>query len=357
VAEKLPDRRTKNMPYDGVIARANKRLAEQAARLGLPVVNVWFASPAWKRLPGVYPDFDESGRLVAEHLLARGSRHFAAMSRRERGARVEVAAFCRTVAKAGFECVVEQLPMDLAANYAVQRRSERQIRAWMDRWETPIGVYVYGDSEARIITQMCLERGWRVPNDVALAVGFNNQTLCEHPHPSLTSIDRGFEQIGYEAARLLDELMAQSAAKRNGGANGEPSSPRQVFIPPASLLVRESTDFFAVEDELVAEALSFITANSHREIGQKDVARAVSAEVRTLQSRFRKALDRPIAATIRQVRIDRAKRELAQSDRSLAEIAHAVGFAEAARMYEVFRRELGVTPSEYRRQRQVGGRG
>jgi len=64
-------------------------------------------------------------------------------------------------------------------------------------------------------------------------------------------------------------------------------------------------------------------------------------------------LDRPIATEIRRVRIERAKRELTQSNRSLAEIARDVGFGEAMRMYEVFRRELGTTPSDYRKQRQV----
>jgi len=47
---------------------------------------------------------------------------------------------------------------------------------------------------------------------------------------------------------------------------------------------------------------------------------------------------------------------LARGDRSLEAIARDVGFGPAARMYEVFRRELGVSPSEYRRQR-IGDEG
>jgi len=353
VAENLPDRPAKDLPYDGVIARANTKLADRAARLGLPLVNVWFASPALDRLPGVYTDFAATGRLVAEHLLGRGLRHFAAMSRRERGASVEVDAFRQTVGEAGFDCVGEQLPMDMTSSYAVQRRSEGRIHTWMDRWNPPIGVHVYGDAEARIIAQLCLERGWRVPEDVAIVAGFNNEQLCEHPQPALTSVDRGYERVGYEAARLLDELIDQREAGGEPSDGASESPPRKVFVPPGALIIRESTDFFACDDELVAEALAFIAANSHREIGQTDVAKAVHAETRTLQNRFRKALDRPIAATIRQLRIERAKRELARGDRSLEAISRAVGFGAAARMYEVFRRELGVSPSEYRRQRQL----
>ena len=35
VAEQLPAKRTKSLPYDGVIGRASKKLAERAERLGL----------------------------------------------------------------------------------------------------------------------------------------------------------------------------------------------------------------------------------------------------------------------------------------------------------------------------------
>lgn len=82
------------------------------------------------------------------------------------------------------------------------------------------------------------------------------------------------------------------------------------------------------------------------------MASAVSTETRTLQRRFRKVLDRPIAAEIRRVRIERAKREPTQSERRIADIAQGFGFGDSMRMYEVFRRELGMTPSEYREQRQ-----
>ena len=123
----------------------------------------------------------------------------------------------------------------------------------------------------------------------------------------------------------------------------------RLLIPPQGLIVRESTDFYSVDDSIVSAALEFIAANSHRNIGQDDVAAAVSMTTRTLQNRFRKVLNRPVATVIRQVRIDRAKRELAQSDRSMAEIARNVGFSGPERLNEVFRRELGISPGEFRR--------
>ena len=207
---------------------------------------------------------------------------------------------------------------------------------------------------------MCHKRGWRVPEDIAIIAGANEESICENPGPSLSSIELGYDRIGYEAARLLDELMDETERQLRSQQTGSRTkqtaiAPRCVMLPPQGLVVRESTDFFAVSDSLVAAALEFIAAQSHKSIGPSDVARAVATELRTLQRRFRKSLDRPIATEIRRVRIERAKRELTQTDRPIGAISRDVGFGDPMRMYEIFTRELGVTPSHYRKQRTSQG--
>jgi LacI family transcriptional regulator len=330
-------------PYDGIIARATRGLARRAKARGVPVVNVWLSSPAWRSVPGVFPDFAEMGSLRAEHLLGRGLRRFAALvGRPDRSQDFELRTFLRTVEAAGAPCIVASVPMDRAAGVAQWRRTERAIDAWMRRWEPPIGVYIGAESDGRMVAQMCLNRGLRIPDDVAIVAGYNEETLCEHLRPTLTSVEVGYERVGYEAARLLEGLM-----------DGGPPPAGPILLPPTGLVVRESTDFLAAEDPVVAAALRFIAAKSHLDIGPEDVAGSVAAEPRTLQRRFRKCLDRSIAAEIRRVRIERAKRELGGGDAAIAEIARRTGFGNPMRMCEVFRRELGVTPSRYRRDRMV----
>jgi len=342
----LPDRRTKAVRYDGVIARATKQLAIRSARNGLPVVNVWHSSPVFESLPGVFPDSSATGHLCADHLLSRGFRNFAVVtSPRNRAATIELQQFRRLITETGYACQTANVPQRIDRTVADWRRTEQTLAKWMDSWQLPIGVRSISEQTGRLIVQMCRERGWRVPADVAIIAGSNEETLCENPRPSLTSVEIGHERIGYEAARLLDQLMDE----KDRGA--KTFSVEHIMLPAQGLVVRESTDFFAVKDSLVASALEVIAAQSHRSIGPSDVAKAVSTELRTLQRRFSKYLGRPIAAEIRRVRIERARRELTQTDRSIANISHGVGFGEPMRMYEVFVRELGVTPSEYRKQR------
>ena len=328
--------------YDGIVARANHSLARRAAKLGVPVVNVWPSSPARHLLPGVFPDSLETGRLVAEHLLARGFRTFATLtSPKNVDHALEVQEFTRLVRGAGFACASAHIPQDPHRDVAHWRKTIQLIDCAMNQWATPIGVYVGQEVWGRLVVQAGNRRGCAVPEEVAIVAGKNQETLCERPRPTLTSIEIGYDRIGYAAAELLDRLMAGQAA---------PTGP--IRVPPHGLVVRESTDFFAVENTVVAAALAFISANSHRRIGPDDVAAAVGAETRTLQNYFRKTIQRPIATEIRRVRIERANaswhRATERSTRS-----RDVGFGTIQRLYEVFRRELGIAPGEYRKQRKL----
>lgn len=331
--------------YDGIVARAHHALARRAARRGVPVVNVWPSSPARRLVPGVFPDSAEVGRIVAEHLLARGFRSFATLtSPKNADNELEVREFERAVRAAGCGCASALLPQDPHRDLAHWKKTVRLVDRALAAWKPPVGVYVGQEVFGRLVVQAAQRRGWRVPQDVAIVAGKNEETLCAHPRPSLTSIEIGYDRIGYAAAELLDRLM-----------DGDAPPAEPLRLAPHGLVVRESTDFTAVDNPTVAAALAFVAANAHRRIGPDDVAAAVGTEPRTLQNYFRKAIQRPIASEIRRVRIERAKRELAQTDRPLVAVARAVGFGTVQRLYEVFVREVGVAPGAYRAQRQLRG--
>lgn len=352
--EHLAEASAKSLPFGGVIGRVNAKLAEHGQRLGVPLVNVWFNSPAKDDLPGVFPDMAAVGRLQAEHLRSRGFRRFAVLTCEDDAQKISAEAFCAAVQETGAHCVRVKLPLDPARTYAAWQRSEHRLEAWMNRWQLPIGVAIANEEMARMTIHICRRRGWRVPGDVAIIAGSNEEVLCDHPRPSLTSIEVGYERIGYEAARMLDALLrGKRTEKRRATRN---RSPQHLLLPPQSLIVRESTDFYAVDDELVTRALRFIAANSHRPINVDDVAESLNMHPRSLQRRFSEVVDWPIADEIRRVRIERAKRELTHTHRSLAEIARDVGFGDRMRMYDIFRRELGVTPREYRKLRKLNPR-
>ncbi len=67
------------------------------------------------------------------------------------------------------------------------------------------------------------------------------------------------------------------------------------------------------------------------------------------QETGRTSLDRTPAEEIRRVKVERVRRLLAAGDEPLEDVAAACGFTHAEVMTRVFRREMGMTPSAYRR--------
>lgn len=345
VARHGVDSERQHFPYDAVIGRIDACLAEQVVRWRIPAVNVWRGSPAVQLLPGVFPDTTAVGQLAAEHLLDRGFKQFAVLPCLHAGDQEAAAAFDDMVRQAGCECLHDAVHVDFCQSAEKYTASMLTIEHWINSWRPPSGVFVPSDAYSRMVVQACRLHGLQVPQDAAIVCGDDEEAFALRPRPSITGINLGYYKIGEAAAALLDELLT-----RPTHADEPPLPPRHIRLPPAGVVARESTDCLAIDDAVVAEAIAFIKSNANRDIGQQDVARAVAIEVRTLQARFRKVLDRPIAATIRMVRIDKARKELVAGDRPLAAIARDAGFGTSTRMNNAFRAELGITPHAYRRQ-------
>jgi len=69
-----------------------------------------------------------------------------------------------------------------------------------------------------------------------------------------------------------------------------------------------------------------------------------------LQRRFEEHLGHAVSVEVRRLRIELAKRMLTDPDHKVAEVSWKAGFGSPSRMREVFRRELAMSPSEYRQQ-------
>ncbi|PAW75114.1 MAG: hypothetical protein B9S38_02565 [Verrucomicrobiia bacterium Tous-C4TDCM] len=328
--------------YDGIIARASIHLAAAARKAGVPVVNVWVNTPT-KGLPSVFADFEASGAMAAEHLIARGFRRFAYLGfQRDLDSQSQFSGFRNFVRAAGYPCTVHRFARNCDDGKASNWETfVSGLEKWIDTWELPMGVFVTQDLFCRFLIDVCRAKGLHVSQDVAI-VGTHNETeICNAPEPSLTSIDLGFGQVGYRAAAMLDRLMAGQAV-----ADGPE------MVPPAELVSRQSTDVYATSDRLVARALRFIAENGHRSIQVKHVASAVATTRRTLERRFNESMGRSIAGEITRLRVERAKRRMVETDASMKNVAIEAGFRTADHFGKVFTRIEGISPSQFREQHQ-----
>ena len=327
--------------YEGLIARAGTGLAKRAKRKKLPLVNVWYNSPARDRLPGVFPGFSQIGALAGEHLIERGFRQFACASgAREAGHKDMTEAFHRVIRQHGCHCACQTVGRFYYRNGKSWATFQKTLSEWMSTWKPPIALFVaFNDVTIRYIVNACRRQGWRVPEDVAIVGGMNEPNVAEMPPPSLTSVEINYEQIGYHAAKMLSQLMS-----------GQQLAQQHIFLPPTGVVARDSTDYFAVDDEVVAAAMRFIEQSAKQDIDVNDVADAAGVSRRTLERRFREGCGRSVAKEIRRLRILKAKRLLIETDMQVKQIAREVGFSDSIRMYEAFMRDVNITPSDFRRQ-------
>ncbi len=326
--------------FDGMVARVTPGLARSVRAGRIPLVNVWTDSPV-REFPGVFPDHEAAGRMAARHLLERGHRRLGFLGiRGSRGGRIYLDGFRAGAAAGGAPVDTCFVHWPKFLDRAAWRRFMRDLEVWVATWKTPLGVLAMQDVLARHLADAGRAAGLRIPADVALLGVGNAETVCERWRPPLSSVEMGFERVGYEAARLLDGLMSGRAA---------PRSP--LWIPPSRVVTRLSTCAFAVRDPIVSRALRLIATRAFRPLRVGDVAGSLYVTKRSLQRRFRRVLRRSVHDEIRRVRIERAQRLLVETDLPLKTIADRTGFRGYERLSEAFWRERGESPGAYRRDR------
>jgi LacI family transcriptional regulator len=144
-------------------------------------------------------------------------------------------------------------------------------------------------------------------------------------------------RIGFEAAALLDRLMA-----------GAPPPAEPLLIEPLHVVGRQSSDVVAVEDADIARALRFIREHACAGITVQDVLAEVPLSRSTLERRMRQLLGRTPSSEIVRVRLNRVQQLLANTSLSLAAIAGKTGFEHPQYLNTLFKRQFGLTPGTYR---------
>ena len=142
------------------------------------------------------------------------------------------------------------------------------------------------------------------------------------------------------------------AARRKARQPGEIRTPRVCVERVEAVDVSE---VLLCEDPMVLEALRFIKAGARRCLQVEDVAEHVCVSRSTLIRRFKQVLGRSVASEIKRQQVEEVKRLLSETGRSVESISHDCGFSSAGQLSRFFRREVGVSPSEWRRGVRVPG--
>jgi LacI family transcriptional regulator len=329
---------------DGIIARLqNRRMTSAVERTGIPTVDVLGAAPS-PGIPLVHVDNVAIARLGAQHLLERGLSSFGFCNMKGvNWSEARRRAFADCVEREGYACSVFHTTGHRAAKWSWEHEQDRMAR-WLEGLGIPAGVMVCSDWRGLSVLDACRRAGLAVPDDVAIIGVDNDTTLCEACDPPLTSVAVDYRQLGRRAAMRLARMMA-----------GKKTGTDTVLVKPRGVNVRRSTDMLAIREAPVAAAVRFIRDNACKGIRVEDVVERIPMSRSVLQRRFRKVLGRSVHEEIVRIRLEEAMFFLRESELPLARIAERAGFRHQEYMGAVFKKSLGVTPRQYRRQWAPGG--
>jgi LacI family transcriptional regulator len=326
---------------DGIICLLywEKELYDFVRATKKPVVNI--GDVRLPDIPTVHSDDVAIGRMAADHFTERGFRDMAFFRRSDAlSARERCEAFRARVRENGGTF---HLVDWLTHNKGRREHSESELIGWLGRQikklPRPLAVFSEHDEVSIEVIYACRNQGIPVPEQVAVLGVDDDKLRCEFAPIPLSSIDNNQEMEGYEAAALLDRLL-----------RGEPPPPAPVLVQPVGITTRLSSDILAVDHPHVAAALLHIWQNYTKPINAKTVAATVPISYRRLHDAFLENVGRTIAGEIEYKRIELAKTLLVNTTRKGYQIAEECGFASNIRMSRIFRRELGTTPLNYRRQ-------
>ena len=216
--------------------------------------------------------------------------------------------------------------------YDWEKEQQRHL-TWLQSLPKPVGLFLFNDIPAHRLLDLCRDAAVQVPDEVAVVTVGNDPILCSTTIPPASSIEHDAEQIGYEAASLLDKMM-----------QGAPAPRRPVRIVPHGLVVRLSSDMLAVDDPDVAAALRCIHDHGCEGLALSDLAERVAVSQSVLERKFLRLIGRTPKAEMLRVQLGQA-RLLTGSNLPLREIARQCGFDSDKYFSDAFLRGSGMCPT------------
>jgi LacI family transcriptional regulator len=327
-------------PGDGVIAALNTpKEAKCAATFHLPVVNISGAlveSP----VPRSQVDNRAIGNLAAEHLLGKGFQTFAYYGMKEiEYSNQRLLGFQQKLAESSHSCEVLKVPSTFRMQGNFWLRQQRDLTEWIAKLPLPCGLFAASDARARQAINACEELGIKVPEQISVLGVDDQQIICEHCHPTISSIARNNIREGYQAALLLDQLMRKKKVTRH-----------DELIPPLGIVARESTATLAVGDERLRKAIEYFQENIEEPVTVVEMCSHASVSRRWLEYAFRNMIGETPFNYMRRQRLEHARRLLTEEPRTkINRIARRSGYTSANQLAKAFRREFGESPRDFRK--------
>lgn len=196
---------------------------------------------------------------------------------------------------------------------------------------------------------------WLLPADV-FVVGFDKALFEKLSKDATGSVTDPVGELG-----ISDPVLSQLTALLNkellrGGLNGRLYVESLGTALAAHLLGRRYPRVSAMTREArlaptrLRRVIDYINSHIENDLGLDEMAAIAGLATHHFAHVFKATTGTPPHRFILARRVEAARRRLETTTESIAEVAVACGFASQSHFTQVFRRSVGMTPAQYRRQ-------
>ncbi len=326
----------KEWKADAIIAQWDTEGKTLLKDLNIPVVlqNYRERSDYFSNLTGSYV---ETGEMAAKYFIQKRFRNFAFYG--NKGviwSQERAEGFKKEVEKFGGNFFIFETE---SLSDEQWESSHNELDKWLISLPKPVAIFACDDSFALQISQLCKINNISIPDEIALMGVDNDEMICNLSDPPITSILLDVEKGGFEAARLLHQMVKE---RRN--------VPFNIVVKPVRIETRKSTEKLVIQNNHVKTVVEYIENNYITLKSIDELVNLIPLSRRILEIKFKEEMGTSIYQYIIRCRIDHLANLLITTNDTLFDVVLQSGFNDCKNISRIFKKYKNCTPYEFRQQ-------
>lgn len=167
--------------------------------------------------------------------------------------------------------------------------------------------------------------------------------FCQRKESSI-ALSSYHDQDGFVGA-LVQRMMKENKEKKAGSYEMLRASLVALIV---CLAKNETATGDTGTEYIIRYIRNYVDENYYKPLGLTEICRPLNFSLTYISLTFKREMGMTFRDYLKKVRLEKACGYLRTTEMSVAEISDLVGYSDAAFLYKIFKKELGVTPNKYR---------
>lgn len=211
------------------------------------------------------------------------------------------------------------------------------LAAWLRDLPKPCGLLVSNDIRAMHVLNVCRAEGIAVPEQIQVVGVDNEEWICDHTSPTLTSVEPDFEGCG---ERTVETLLAMMDGREYD---------REATFGVRRVDQRMSTTDMHGSVNRAVRARKWLLAHCGERVEVAQLAAHLGCSTRVLQLSYKAVFGRTVRDDLVDMRLERAKRLLEDTGLPVGRIPESCGSDVPNHFMQLFKARTGLTMLQWRR--------